>query len=85
MLSRCAWCNTDQGAVAPFDDKAVTHTICVACSLRILSYLREEPARTPRGRPVRALAPSSRTRRFTVARMSSRTFLAPFDSSVRAW
>ena len=31
MILRCDWCGATMGQVAPFDDMAPTHGICLAC------------------------------------------------------
>ena len=36
MLRKCAWCNRAMGQVAPFNDSAITHTICLLCSTQML-------------------------------------------------
>ena len=41
MRRKCAWCDRDLGPVAPFDNAAITHTICVLCSARLLNALRQ--------------------------------------------
>jgi hypothetical protein len=78
MHSKCAWCNTEQEEVAPLDNEAVTHTICLACSLKVLNFLREDES-APKVRIVRAVCPRHRLRRRTMARISSRTFLVPIE------
>ena len=78
MRCRCSWCNTEQDETAQFDNEAVTHTICLACSLKVLNFLREDES-APKIRIVRAFCPRQRFRRRTMTHISSRTFLAPIE------
>lgn len=43
MIRWCAYCQSYQGEVEPYDDYSVTHTICEACVARE-AYLSKEPA-----------------------------------------
>ena len=35
MIRFCKWCEQYMGEKAPFDDKSITHGICVECAERI--------------------------------------------------
>lgn len=43
MIRWCAYCQRFQGEVAPFDDYAMTHTICERC-VASRAYTRKQPA-----------------------------------------
>lgn len=36
MKIQCAWCKLDMGSKPPYNDMAVSHTICSSCSVKML-------------------------------------------------
>lgn len=44
MIRQCAWCGSVMGRAAPFEDGAVTHSICPPCYALLL-----DPGECPEG------------------------------------